>query len=51
MSTPELYRLSEMIAILEGATVVARINRQSAALDDAHRHLGMYPETVVRLTR
>ncbi|HXQ36200.1 MAG TPA: TetR family transcriptional regulator C-terminal domain-containing protein, partial [Anaerolineales bacterium] len=38
-----------VISILEGATVVARINKRSAALDDAQRHLIRYLETVVRL--
>jgi TetR/AcrR family transcriptional repressor of nem operon len=38
-----------VISILEGATVVARINKRSAALDDAQRHLNLYLETVVRL--
>src|ERR1700676_4011211 len=38
-----------MISILEGATVVARINKRSAALDDAQRHLSLYLETAVRL--
>jgi TetR/AcrR family transcriptional regulator, transcriptional repressor for nem operon len=38
-----------MISVLEGATVVARINKRSAALDDAQRHLSLYLETGVRL--
>jgi TetR/AcrR family transcriptional repressor of nem operon len=38
-----------MISLLEGATVVARINKRSAALDDAQRHLSLYLETAVRL--
>ena len=38
-----------VISILEGATVVARINNRSAALDDAQRHLSLYLETAVRL--
>ena len=38
-----------VISILEGATVVARINNRSAALDDAQRHLSQYLETAVRL--
>jgi TetR/AcrR family transcriptional regulator, transcriptional repressor for nem operon len=38
-----------MISILEGATVVARINKRSRALDDAQRHLSLYLETAVRL--
>ena len=40
-----------VISILEGATVVARINNRSAALVDAQRHLSQYLETAVRLTR
>ena len=39
-----------VISILEGATVLARINKRSAALEDAQRHLNLYLETVVRLT-
>jgi AcrR family transcriptional regulator len=38
-----------VISILEGATVIARINKRSAALEDAQRHLNLYLETVVRL--
>src|SRR6201999_4527656 len=38
-----------VISTLEGATVVARINRRSAALDDAEKHLNLYLETAVRL--
>jgi TetR/AcrR family transcriptional repressor of nem operon len=38
-----------VISILEGATVVARINKRSAALDNAQRHLNLYLETAVRL--
>jgi TetR/AcrR family transcriptional repressor of nem operon len=38
-----------VISILEGATVVARINKRSAALDDAQKHLSLYLETAVRL--
>jgi TetR/AcrR family transcriptional regulator, transcriptional repressor for nem operon len=38
-----------VISILEGGTVLARINKRSAALDDAQRHLNLYLETVVRL--
>jgi TetR/AcrR family transcriptional repressor of nem operon len=38
-----------VISILEGAAAVARINRRSAALDDARRHLSLYLETAVRL--
>jgi TetR/AcrR family transcriptional repressor of nem operon len=38
-----------VISMLEGATVVARINKRSAALDDAQRHLSLYLETSVRL--
>jgi TetR/AcrR family transcriptional regulator, transcriptional repressor for nem operon len=38
-----------VISILEGAAAVARINKRSAALDDAQRHLNLYLETAVRL--
>jgi TetR/AcrR family transcriptional repressor of nem operon len=38
-----------LISILEGATVVGRINKRSAALADAQRHLSLYLETAVRL--
>jgi TetR/AcrR family transcriptional repressor of nem operon len=38
-----------MISTLEGATVLARINTRSSALDDAERHLSLYLETAVRL--
>jgi TetR/AcrR family transcriptional regulator, transcriptional repressor for nem operon len=38
-----------VISTLEGATVLARINKRSSALDDAQRHLNLYLETVVRL--
>jgi TetR/AcrR family transcriptional repressor of nem operon len=38
-----------VISMLEGATVVARIDKRSAALDDAQRHLSQYLETAVRL--
>jgi TetR/AcrR family transcriptional regulator, transcriptional repressor for nem operon len=38
-----------VISILEGATTVARINKRSAALNDAQRHLSQYLETAVRL--
>jgi TetR/AcrR family transcriptional repressor of nem operon len=38
-----------VICVLEGATVVARINKRSAALSDAQRHLSLYLETAVRL--
>ena len=38
-----------VISVLEGATVVARINKRSAALDDAQRHLSQYLDTAVRL--
>ena len=38
-----------VISVLEGATVIARINKRSAALDDAQRHLSLYLETAVRL--
>jgi TetR/AcrR family transcriptional regulator, transcriptional repressor for nem operon len=33
-----------VISILEGATIVARINKRSQALDDAQRHLNLYLE-------
>jgi TetR/AcrR family transcriptional regulator, transcriptional repressor for nem operon len=38
-----------MISTLEGATVLARINKRSSAPDDAQRHLSLYLETTVRL--
>jgi TetR/AcrR family transcriptional repressor of nem operon len=38
-----------VISVLEGATVVSRINKRSAALNDAQGHLNMYLETTVRL--
>jgi TetR/AcrR family transcriptional repressor of nem operon len=38
-----------VISLLEGATVVARIDKRSAALGDAQRHLNLYLETAVRL--
>src|SRR3954453_20922461 len=38
-----------LISTLEGATVIARINKRSAALDDAQRHLSLYLDTAVRL--
>jgi TetR/AcrR family transcriptional regulator, transcriptional repressor for nem operon len=38
-----------VISILEGATVITRINKRSAGLDDAQRHLNLYLETAVRL--
>jgi TetR/AcrR family transcriptional repressor of nem operon len=38
-----------LISMLEGATVVARINKRSAALADAQRHLSLYLETAVKL--
>ena len=38
-----------VISVLEGATVVARINKRSAALDDAQRHVSLYLDTAVRL--
>jgi TetR/AcrR family transcriptional regulator, transcriptional repressor for nem operon len=38
-----------LISTLEGATVVARINKRSAALGGAQRHLNLYLETAVRL--
>jgi AcrR family transcriptional regulator len=37
-----------VISTLEGATVIARINKRSAALDDAKRHLNLYMETALR---
>src|SRR6201986_4329120 len=37
-----------VISTLEGSTVLARINKRSAALDDAQRHLNLYLETAVR---
>ena len=40
-----------VISILEGATVVARINKRSGALEDAQRHLSLYLETMVSFTR
>jgi TetR/AcrR family transcriptional regulator, transcriptional repressor for nem operon len=49
---PEIDPLSVanlVISMLEGATVVARINKRSAALADAQRHLSLYLETAVRL--
>ena len=36
-----------VISILEGATIVARINKRSQALDDAQRHLNLYLERAV----
>jgi TetR/AcrR family transcriptional regulator, transcriptional repressor for nem operon len=38
-----------LISVLEGATVLARINKRSSALDDAQRHLNLYLENGVRL--
>jgi TetR/AcrR family transcriptional repressor of nem operon len=38
-----------VIAILEGAAVVHRIDQSSAALRQAQRHLNLYLETAVRL--
>jgi AcrR family transcriptional regulator len=38
-----------VISTLEGSTVLARINKRSAALGDAQKHLGLYLETSVRL--
>src|ERR1700686_1921901 len=40
-----------VISTLEGATVLARISKRSAALKAAHRHLNLYLETMVRLTK
>src|ERR1700760_789514 len=37
-----------VISMLEGATVLARINKRSAALDDAQRHLDLYLEPAVQ---
>jgi TetR/AcrR family transcriptional repressor of nem operon len=37
-----------VISMLEGATLVARMDKRSAALDDAQRHLSLYLETAVR---
>ena len=39
-----------VISTLEGATILARINKRSAAVADAQRHLSLYLETVVRIT-
>ena len=38
-----------VISVLEGATVVSRINKRSSALEDAQRHLNLYLENGVRL--
>jgi TetR/AcrR family transcriptional repressor of nem operon len=38
-----------VISILEGATIVNRINQRAAALSQAQRHLNLYLETAVRL--
>jgi TetR/AcrR family transcriptional repressor of nem operon len=38
-----------IISILEGAAVVARINKRSTVLNDAQKHLSVYLETAVRL--
>jgi TetR/AcrR family transcriptional regulator, transcriptional repressor for nem operon len=38
-----------VISVLEGATVIARISRRSAVLNDAQTHLSLYLETAVRL--
>lgn len=38
-----------VISTLEGSTVLARINKRSAALGDAQKHLGLYLETAVRI--
>lgn len=37
-----------MISILEGAWMIIRINKSSAAIHDAQTHLNLYLETVVR---
>ena len=39
-----------VISTLEGATVLARIDKRSSALVDAQRHLRIYLETAVRLS-
>jgi TetR/AcrR family transcriptional regulator, transcriptional repressor for nem operon len=49
---PEIDPLSVanlVISMLEGATVLSRINKRSAALADAQRHLCLYLETAVRV--
>jgi TetR/AcrR family transcriptional repressor of nem operon len=38
-----------VISMLEGATAIARINKRSAALNDAQKHLSLHLETAVRL--
>jgi TetR/AcrR family transcriptional repressor of nem operon len=38
-----------LISMLEGATAIARIDKSSAVLDDAQRHLSLFLETAVRL--
>ena len=38
-----------VISILEGATVITRINKRAAVLKEAQRHLSTYLETTVRL--
>jgi TetR/AcrR family transcriptional repressor of nem operon len=38
-----------VISILEGALLLTRINKRSALLNDAQRHLNLYLETTVRL--
>jgi TetR/AcrR family transcriptional repressor of nem operon len=38
-----------VISLLEGATVMSRVDKRSAALNDARRHLSMFLETVVKL--
>ncbi len=38
-----------VISTLEGSTVLARINKRSAALGDAQKHLGLNLETAVRI--
>jgi hypothetical protein len=37
-----------VISMLERATLIARIDKRSAAFDDAQRHLSLYPETALR---
>jgi TetR/AcrR family transcriptional repressor of nem operon len=40
-----------VISILEGATAVTRINKRSAALDDAQRHLNLYQCQITRVVQ
>jgi TetR/AcrR family transcriptional repressor of nem operon len=49
---PEVDPLSVanlVISMLEGATVLSRINKRSSALADAQSHLSLYLETAVRV--